>query len=50
MTKRIGRQMIAKLLSLIKKKISEVYLVGEAEQPGNVGSALRSAAKVALEI
>jgi 2-enoate reductase len=38
------------LLSPLKEKISEVYPVGEAEQTGNVGSALRSAAKVALEI
>ena len=38
------------LLDPLKQKISEVYPVGEAVQPGNIGTALRSAAKVALEI
>lgn len=38
------------LLSPLKEKISDVYCAGEAEQSGNVGDSLRSAAKVALEI
>jgi NADPH-dependent 2,4-dienoyl-CoA reductase/sulfur reductase-like enzyme len=38
------------LLSPLKEKIREVYPVGEAAQSGNVGSSLRSAARIALEI
>ncbi|MBI5409469.1 MAG: FAD-dependent oxidoreductase [Nitrospirae bacterium] len=38
------------LLEILKGKMPEVYVVGNAEQPGNVGTALRSAAKAALSI
>ncbi len=38
------------LLRSISGKVPEVYVIGDAAQPGNVGSALRSAAKIALEI
>ncbi len=38
------------LLEPLKQKIPEVYPIGEAMEPGNVGNCLRSAAKVALEI
>jgi 2,4-dienoyl-CoA reductase-like NADH-dependent reductase (Old Yellow Enzyme family)/thioredoxin reductase len=34
----------------LKEKIKEVYVIGDAAEPGNVGNALRSAAIVALEI
>ena len=34
----------------LKKSFPEVYIVGDAELQGNAGSALRSAAKVALQI
>ena len=38
------------LLSPLKEKISEVYIIGDAAEPGNAGNALRSAAGAALEI
>jgi 2-enoate reductase len=38
------------LLSSLKERVSNVYVTGDAEEPGNAGHALRSAAKVALEI
>ncbi|MFV1951739.1 MAG: FAD-dependent oxidoreductase [Nitrospinota bacterium] len=38
------------LLNPLKQKIPEVYTVGEAAQPGNIGTAIRSAAKVALTL
>jgi tRNA G18 (ribose-2'-O)-methylase SpoU len=31
-------------------KVPELYCIGEAEEPGNLGAVLRSAARVALEI
>lgn len=38
------------LVGLLREKISEVFAIGDAQRPGNVGDALRSAAKIALEI
>ncbi len=38
------------LIELLKNKITEVYTVGEALEPGNVGYSLRSAARVSLGI
>jgi len=38
------------LLQTLKEKVSEVYVIGDAAGTGNVGTALRSAAKIALEI
>jgi pyruvate/2-oxoglutarate dehydrogenase complex dihydrolipoamide dehydrogenase (E3) component len=38
------------LLPSLKEKVPEIYVTGDAAEPGNVGNALRSAAKVALEI
>jgi len=38
------------LFQPLKEKIPEVYLAGEAAEPGNVGNALRSAAKITLEV
>lgn len=38
------------LLSSLKEKVPEIYVTGDAAEPGNVGNALRSAAKAALEI
>lgn len=34
----------------LQGKVKEVYLVGDAEEPGNVGHALRTALKVALAV
>jgi 2,4-dienoyl-CoA reductase (NADPH2) len=38
------------LLKPLKEKVSEVYVVGDAAEPGNAGSALRSATEVAIVI
>ncbi len=38
------------LLQSLKEKVTEVYAIGDAVGTGNVGNALRSAAKIALEI
>ena len=38
------------LLLPLKEKVPAVYVIGDAAEPGNAGNALRSAAKVALEI
>lgn len=38
------------LLLSLKERVPDVYVAGDAEEPGNAGHALRSAAKVALEI
>ncbi|MBI5099195.1 MAG: FAD-dependent oxidoreductase [Nitrospirae bacterium] len=38
------------LLKSIRGNIHGIHVVGDAAEPGNVGSALRSAAKIALEI
>ena len=38
------------LEGLLREKTAEVFSVGDAQRPGNVGDALRSAAKIALEI
>lgn len=38
------------LLPSLKEKVPEIYVTGDAAEPGNVGNALRSAAKAALEI
>lgn len=38
------------LLHALQGKVPEVYTVGDLEEPGNVGHALRSAARVALRI
>ena len=46
----IGNVSENSLLSPLKENIHEVYIVGDSAEPGNAGHALRSAAKVALEI
>ncbi len=46
----IGSRPERKLFDQMKAKVEEVYCIGEAEKPGNLGAALRSAARVALEI
>jgi 2,4-dienoyl-CoA reductase (NADPH2) len=38
------------LADLLRDRISEVIVIGDAQSPGNVGDALRSAAKHAIEI
>ncbi len=39
-----------RLFDLMNGKVPELYCIGEAEEPGNLGAVLRSAARVALEI
>jgi len=38
------------LLAPLREKVPEVYPAGDAVKPGNAGDALRSAARIALEI
>ncbi|GAB4538713.1 MAG: FAD-dependent oxidoreductase [Thermodesulfovibrionia bacterium] len=46
----IGSEPEQSLMGQLEGKVPEVYLIGDAERPGNVGSALRSALSVALKI
>lgn len=46
----IGSEPENSLKGLLEGKVTEVYLIGDANTPGNVGSALRSATAVALKI
>jgi 2,4-dienoyl-CoA reductase-like NADH-dependent reductase (Old Yellow Enzyme family)/thioredoxin reductase len=46
----VGNEPENSLLLSLKEKVQAVYIIGDAEEPGNVGNALRSAAKVALNI
>lgn len=45
-----GNESRNELAKAIEGKVAQVFLVGDAQEPGNLGSALRSATKVALEI
>jgi 2,4-dienoyl-CoA reductase-like NADH-dependent reductase (Old Yellow Enzyme family)/thioredoxin reductase len=46
----VGARPERKLLKEMEGKVKEIYAIGEAESQGNLGTALRSAAKVCLEI
>jgi pyruvate/2-oxoglutarate dehydrogenase complex dihydrolipoamide dehydrogenase (E3) component len=41
---------VNELFKSLKDSVEEIYLVGDAKQPGNLGAALRSAAEVSLKI
>ncbi len=38
------------LFDSLQGKVQEIYLIGDAKEPGNLGSALRSAAEIGLKI
>lgn len=46
----IGSCPINELFKSLRDSVEEIYLVGDAKQPGNLGAALRSAAEVSLKI
>lgn len=46
----IGTESENSLLPQLKEIVSEVHVIGDAAEPGNVGNALRSAVKVAVGI
>jgi len=46
----IGSKPERSLKEKLEGRVPELYIVGDAENPGNVGSALRSAAMVALKV
>jgi len=46
----IGSEPDITILDSLRERFSEVYTIGDAECPGNVGSALRSATEVALRV
>ena len=41
---------VNELFKSLKDSVEEIYLVGDAKQPGNLGAALRSAAEISLKI
>jgi 2,4-dienoyl-CoA reductase-like NADH-dependent reductase (Old Yellow Enzyme family)/thioredoxin reductase len=41
---------VNELFKFLKDSVEEIYLVGDAKQPGNLGAALRSAAEISLKI
>lgn len=46
----IGSVPLDSLYNSLKDRVDEVYLVGDAKEPGNIGAALRSATEIALKI
>jgi 2,4-dienoyl-CoA reductase (NADPH2) len=38
------------LFDSLRGKVKEIFLVGDSQEPGNIGSALRSATEVGLKI
>jgi pyruvate/2-oxoglutarate dehydrogenase complex dihydrolipoamide dehydrogenase (E3) component len=45
-----GNCPVNELFRSLKDSVGEVYLVGDAQQPGNLGAALRSATEICLKI
>jgi hypothetical protein len=41
---------VNELFRSLKDLVGEIYLVGDAQQPGNLGAALRNAAEIGLKI
>jgi 2,4-dienoyl-CoA reductase-like NADH-dependent reductase (Old Yellow Enzyme family)/thioredoxin reductase len=41
---------VNELFKSLRDSVEEIYLVGDAKQPGNLGAALRSAAEISLKI
>jgi NADPH-dependent 2,4-dienoyl-CoA reductase/sulfur reductase-like enzyme len=45
-----GNCPVNELFKSLKDSVEEIYLVGDAQQPGNLGAALRSATEIGLKI
>lgn len=46
----VGSVQVNSLLESLKGLVEEIYLVGDAKEPGNLGAALRSATEVGLKV
>lgn len=46
----VGNFPVNSLFNSLKGSVEEMYLVGDAKQPGNLGAALRSATEISLKI
>ncbi len=46
----VGSVQVKSLFDSLKSSVKEIYLIGDAKEPGNLGAALRSAAEVGVKV
>jgi thioredoxin reductase len=46
----VGSVQVNSLFDSLKSSVKEIYLIGDAKEPGNLGAALRSAAEVGVKV